>query len=56
MYDGDMVSVKMCYTIEANEEAAEILNSLKHYMSIQGDLIRVIGNEAYLTFYNMTKY
>lgn len=55
-YDGDMVSVKMVYSIEANREAEEIVNSLKHFVSIQGDIVRVIDNEAYLTFYNMTKY
>ncbi len=51
-----MVSIKMLYSIEANQEAKEILNSLKHFVSIQGDIVRVVGNEAYLTFFNMTKY
>lgn len=56
MYDGDQVSVKMLFSLEANQEAEEIINSLKHYVSIQGDIIRVVGNEAYLTFYNMTRH
>jgi len=55
MYDGDTVSVKILFTMEANQEAAEALNSIKHYMSIQGNLVRVLKNEAYLTFYNMTR-
>lgn len=54
-YDGDMVTVKMVYTIEANQEAEEILNSVKHYISIQGNLTQVLTNESYLTFFNMTK-
>ena len=54
-YDGDTVSVKILFSIEANEEAAKAVRDIKHYVSIQGNLIRVLGNEAYLTFYNMTR-
>lgn len=54
-YDGDMVSIKMCYTVEANQEADELIHNIKHYISIQGNLVRVLSNEAYLTFYNMTR-
>lgn len=46
----------MVYSLEANQEAEEIINSMKHFVSIQGNIVRVVGNEAYLTFYNMTKY
>lgn len=55
-YDGDMVSIRMCFSEEANEEANEILYSLKHYFTIQGKLIRVVENELFLTFYNMSIY
>lgn len=55
-YDGDQVSVKMVFSIEANQEAEELINSLKHYISIQGGIVRIVKNEAYLTFYNMTRY
>lgn len=54
-YDGDMCSFKVCYTEEANQEAEQMLHSLKHYISLKGSLVRKIGNEAYLTFYNMTR-
>ena len=54
-YDGDTVSIKMCFSIEANEEAAKMLEDIKHYVSIQGNLVRVLGNETFLTFYNMTR-
>lgn len=54
-YDGDTVSLKIVFTIEANQEAAAALNDIKHYVSIQGNLIRVLGNETYLSFYNMTR-
>lgn len=54
-YDGDMCSIKGVFTVEANEEAEEIMHSVKHYINIAGNLMRVIGNEAFLTYYNMTK-
>ena len=54
-YDGDTVSVKIVYSIEANQEAKKMLDDIKHYVSIQGRLVRVLGNEAYLSFYNMTR-
>lgn len=45
----------MVFTIEANQEAEDLINDIKHYVSIQGNLVRVLGNETYLTFYNMTR-
>lgn len=53
--DGDTVSSKMVYSNEANEEAAQIAHSPKNFLNIQGNLLRKIKNEAYLTFYNMTR-
>lgn len=55
-YDGDMVSIRMCFSEEANQEANDLLFSLKHYFTIQGKLIRVVENEAVLTFYNLSTY
>lgn len=55
-YDGDTVSAKMVYTEEANEELNNLLYSYKHYFTLKGDLIRTLGNEVYLTFYNMSIY
>jgi hypothetical protein len=54
-YDGDTVSAKILFSIEANQEAAQQVKDIKHYVSIQGRLVRVLGNEAYLSFYNMTR-
>ena len=53
-YDGDMVSARAPFSVDANEECEEIMNSLKFYLNAQGTLIRTIGNEAYLTLYGMT--
>lgn len=55
-YDGDTVSIKVTYSEEANKEADDYIHSLKHYVSIQGELNRILGNESCLTFYNMTRY
>ena len=54
-YDGDTVSAKILFSIEANEEAEKQLHDIKHYVSIQGKLVRILSNEAYLSFYNMTR-
>ena len=53
--DGDMVSIRGLFGEKSNAEAEEILHSVKHYVNIAGDLMRVVGNEAFLTYYNMTK-
>jgi hypothetical protein len=54
-YDGDMCSIRILFSQEANAEAESIINDVKHFVSIQGELVRNIGNEAFLTFYGMTK-
>lgn len=53
--DGDTISAKMMFTQEANAEAEEIMKSLKHFVTVKGKLIRIVENEAFLTFYNMTR-
>ena len=55
MYDGDTVSLKLLFSIEANKEAEQQINDIKHYLSIKGDLVRILSNETYLSFYNMTR-
>lgn len=55
MYDGDTVSMKILFTMEANQEAKEMMEEIKHYVSVAGKLVRVLGNETYLSFYNMTR-
>lgn len=49
-----MVSDRAPFTVEANEECEQILNSVSHYITAQGKLIRSLGNEAFLTIFNMT--
>lgn len=55
-YDGDMVSIRMVFSEEANIEAHDLINSIKNYFTIEGEMIRVVENELYLTFYNMSIY
>ena len=55
MYDGDTVSMKILFTMEANQEAKEMMEEIKHYVSVAGKLVRVLGNETYLSSYNMTR-
>lgn len=45
----------MCFTLEANEEAKRVSESVRNFIGQDGSLIRKVGNEAYLTFYNMTR-
>lgn len=54
-YDGDTTSEKMMFSDEANEEAFNIMTDVTHFVSIGGKLVQMIKNEAYLTFYNMTR-
>ena len=54
-YDGDQTAQKLCFSIEANAEAKEIAESVRNFVSPEGKLLRTLGNEAYLTFYNMTR-
>ena len=54
-YDGDTISEKVCFTEEANDEAFAIMNDAKHFVSISGSITRTIGNEAFLTFYGLTR-
>jgi hypothetical protein len=55
-YDGDTVSFRMVFSEEANEEAHNLISSPKNFFNLKGDMIRDVGNEAYLTYFNMTSY
>lgn len=54
-YDGDTISDRMVYSLEANREAQNIMSNPKYFLSIAGKLIRELSNESILTFYSMTK-
>lgn len=55
-HDGDQVTVKSVFSIEANEEAEAILFSKLNLLSLDGSNIRTIGNEGIQTLYTMTRF
>ena len=54
-FDGDQVTAKGVFSLEANEEAERLMHSKKHFVNIAGAAMRVIGNEATLTMYTLTR-
>lgn len=53
-YDGDQVTVKMAYTIEANKELMEYMNSNAQFITLSGTNGRKGEKEAIQAIYNMT--
>lgn len=53
-YDGDQVTVKAAYTIEANEELRNHMNSNAQFITLGGTNGRTAGNEAIQAMYNLT--
>lgn len=52
--DGDQVSVKPLYTVEANAELEKHLDSKGHYISLGAGSVRVTTNEGIQALYNLT--
>lgn len=55
-HDGDQITAKGVFSQEANEECERILMSKPNMLSLLGQGIRPIGNEASQTLYSMTKF
>ena len=53
--DGDQVTIKLIWTLEANKECAEVMNSKSFFVSPNGENVRAIKYEVYQTFYDMTR-
>ena len=53
-YDGDQVTVKACFTVEANEELKKYKDSNAQFITIGGDNGRVADKEAIQAMYNLT--
>lgn len=53
-YDGDQVTVKPLYTVEANKECEEHLKSKSNYISLGGSNIKKTTNEGSQVLYNLT--
>lgn len=54
-YDGDTTIEKLCFTLEANEEAEKLSQDIRSFVSPDGKMLKFIKNEGYLAFYNMTR-
>lgn len=53
-FDGDQVTVKMPFSVEANKELEDHLNSNGQFIGLNGENGRKATNEAIQTMYNMT--
>ena len=53
-YDGDQVSVKMPFSVEATKELEDHLNSVGQFVGLNGQNNRVATNEAIQAMYNLT--
>ena len=53
-YDGDQVTVKGVWTVEANDELDKTLNSKKQYIGLTGKNVRTGSNEAIQALYSLT--
>jgi hypothetical protein len=53
-YDGDTVTVKMAYSVEANTELKNYINSKSQFINLSGTNGRTAGNEAIQAMYNLT--
>lgn len=54
-YDGDTVTAKSLYTIEANEELTEFMNSKANFIDLGGNNIRMVDADAVQSLYSLTK-
>ena len=53
-YDGDTVSSKAVYSIEANEELKGLIHSKKHYISLGAENEMTTTNEGLQSLYSLT--
>lgn len=54
-YDGDTISDKGVFTVEANEELRSYMNSKAFYISLSGNNIRNTTKDGIQSLYNLTK-
>lgn len=55
-HDGDQVTIKGIFSQEGNEEARRITHSKINILTIDGDIIRSIGNEGIQTLFTLTRF
>ena len=55
-HDGDQITAKILFSMEANEDARRIINAKTNVLSINGDGICSVGNEGIQTMYTLTRF
>lgn len=55
MFDGDVVSIKSPYTVEANEELKKFVNSKMHFITLGAENIKMSSGDAIMATYSLTK-
>lgn len=55
-HDGDQITSKIMFSVEANEDAERVMMSKSNILTIDGASIRSIGNEGIQTLYTLTKF
>ena len=53
--DGDTISMKPIFTVEANQDAENRINSKGYVLNISGQLMRGISKDFIITAYCLTK-
>jgi DNA-directed RNA polymerase beta' subunit len=53
-FDGDQVTIKMPFSVEANQELEQHLNSTGQFIALNGENGRIASNEAIQAMYNLT--
>lgn len=54
-FDGDTVSLRSVYSVEANQECDTLIKSPFYTVDVRGNNIKTIKNEGIQTLYNLTK-
>jgi hypothetical protein len=55
-YDGDQISCKSVFSVEANNELKKQLFSKNHYIGLNGNDVMTAGNEALYALYSLTMH
>jgi hypothetical protein len=55
-YDGDTVTLKGVYTVEANDELSTYMNTKANYVDLGGHTIRNSTKEALIALYALTLF
>ena len=54
-FDGDVISIKSPYTIEANDELKKYMNSKANFINLGAENIKSSSGDAIMAAYSLTK-